>query len=77
MYLFPYLVCVRTRVRACVCVCVCVCGAGLIVPGGKVDMLFTAYGFGKEDVEDDDDGAFDMMGDGDGAMMMDSDEDED
>ena len=47
------------------------------MPGGKVDMLFTAYGFGKEDVEDDDDGAFDMMGDGDGAMMMDSDEDED
>ena len=65
--------------RACVCVCVRARSVlvGLIVPGGKVDMLFTAYGFGKEDVEDDDDGAFDMMGDGDGAMMMDSDEDED
>ena len=74
-YSLTLFACVRACVR--VCVCVCVCGAGLIVPGGKVDMLFTAYGFGKEDVEDDDDGAFDMMGDGDGAMMMDSDEDED
>lgn len=50
---------------------------GLIVPGGKVDMLFTAYGFGKEEVEEDDDGAFDMMGDDEGGMMMmDDDEDE-
>jgi hypothetical protein len=24
---------------------------GLIVPGGKVDMMFTAKGFGKEDGE--------------------------
>jgi len=47
---------------------------GLIVPGGKVDMMFTAKGFGKEDVEVDDSAFLDLM-DG-GEMMMDDDEED-
>ncbi|KAF8065764.1 hypothetical protein HT031_002824 [Scenedesmus sp. PABB004] len=45
---------------------------GLIVPGGKVDMMFTARGFGKEDVPVDDSALLDLM-DG-GEMCMDSDD---
>lgn len=48
---------------------------GLIVPGGKVDMMFTAKGFGKEDVPVDDSALMDLM-DG-GEMMMDDDDEED
>lgn len=47
---------------------------GLIVPGGKVDMMFTAKGFGKEDVEVDDSALFDLL-DG-GEMVMDDDEED-
>ncbi|WIA30259.1 hypothetical protein OEZ86_000349 [Tetradesmus obliquus] len=47
---------------------------GLIVPGGKVDMMFTAKGFGKEDVEVDDSALMDLL-DG-GEMMMDDDDEE-
>jgi hypothetical protein len=47
---------------------------GLIVPGGKVDMMFTAKGFGKEDVEVDDSALMDLL-DG-GEMMMDDDEED-
>lgn len=47
---------------------------GLIVPGGKVDMMFTAKGFGKEDVPVDPTAFLDLMEGG--EMMMDDEEDE-
>jgi len=50
---------------------------GLIVPGGQVEMMFTAVGFGKEDVEEDT--TADLLGlldGGEGGMMMDDDEEE-
>jgi len=50
---------------------------GLIVPGGRVDMFFTAYGFGKEQVVEDDSAFMDMMGGDDlGMDGFDSDEDD-
>lgn len=48
---------------------------GLIVPGGKVDMMFTAQGFGKEDAPTDNSAFLDMMDDG-GMMMSDDEEEE-
>ena len=43
----------------------------IIVPGGQVNMMFTAVGFGKEDVPEEDDGLMDLL-DGDmGGMIMD------
>jgi hypothetical protein len=47
----------------------------LQVPGGQVDMMFTAKGFGKPAQEEDTAGFMDLMGD-EGGMMMDSDEEE-
>eukprot|EP00879_Flechtneria_rotunda_P006792 GHRR01007136.1.p1 GENE.GHRR01007136.1~~GHRR01007136.1.p1 ORF type:complete len:154 (+),score=62.85 GHRR01007136.1:146-607(+) len=47
---------------------------GLIIPGGKVDMMFTARGFGKEEATEDDSTFLDMM-DG-GEMMMEEEEEE-
>lgn len=47
----------------------------IIVPGGQVEMMFTAVGFGVEDKPDT--GADDflaMMDDAEGGMMMDDDE---
>ena len=41
----------------------------IIVPGGQVQMMFTAKGFGKEDAPVEDDGLLDLL-DG-GEMCMD------
>jgi hypothetical protein len=41
----------------------------LQVPGGQVEMMFTARGFGKEDVPQEDDGLLDLLDGGD--MVMD------
>lgn len=43
----------------------------IIVPGGQVNMMFTAVGFGKEDVAEEDDGLFDLLDGGEGGMIMD------
>eukprot|EP00798_Chlamydomonas_sp_ICE-L_P000687 gene687-2119_t len=48
----------------------------LIIPGGKVDMMMTAWGFGKEEEDVDPAGFMGLMDSGDGMMMMDSDEEE-
>ena len=42
----------------------------IIVPGGQVQMMFTAKGFGKEDAPVEDDGLLDGLLDG-GEMCMD------
>ena len=34
-------------------------------------MMFTAVGFGKEDVAEEDDGLFDLLDGGEGGMIMD------
>lgn len=48
---------------------------GLIVPGGQVDMMFTAVNFGKEDVEEDHTASLmGLLDEGEGGMMMDDDE---
>ncbi|GAX81361.1 hypothetical protein CEUSTIGMA_g8792.t1 [Chlamydomonas eustigma] len=41
----------------------------IIVPGGQVEMMFTARGFGKEDAPEEDDGLLDLLDGGD--MVMD------
>lgn len=48
---------------------------GLIVPGGKVDMMFTAHGFGKEQEEQQDSAVFDLL-DEEGGFNMDTDDEE-
>jgi len=48
---------------------------GLIIPGGKVDMMFTARGFGKDEVVEDPGAFLDLM-EGEGGMMMDDDEED-
>ena len=40
----------------------------IIVPGGQVNMMFTARGFGKEDVPEEDDGLLDLLDGGDMCM---------
>ena len=34
---------------------------GLVVPGGKADMMFTATNFGDEEAEDEDDAFMDFL----------------
>ena len=46
---------------------------GLIVPGGKVDMMFTAEGFGKEEEAIDPSSFLDLM---DGPMVYESEEED-
>lgn len=48
----------------------------IVVPGGSVEMMFTAVGFGLEDKPDTGADDFLAMMDDEGGMMMDDDEEE-